>query len=156
MKNPWNLPKRQILIQETERGCSVPVFAQLAGISTNDLKRELPGAILGQVTVNEWIVWLEGKGFAVLKRDGCPVDIVPCVHLVAHSPQSELDFHWVYRDTEGDVHDPSPVSTCMGADDPRMRDLSFYETKQLTISVEGYSAASSSAGSSIGPTEASV
>jgi hypothetical protein len=67
MKNPWNLPKRQILIQETERGCSVPVFAQLAGISIGDLKRELPGAILGQVTVNEWITWLEGKGFAVLK-----------------------------------------------------------------------------------------
>ena len=85
--------------------------------------------------MNEWIEWLEGRGFTVRKREGCPDDIAPCAHLVAHLPQSGSDFHWVYRDAEGDVHDPSPVSTCMGADDPRMRNLNFYETKQLTISV---------------------
>jgi hypothetical protein len=131
-----DLPKTQKLRQGSERDCSVPVFAALAGVSEDEVRRDLPKAALGQATVQQWIHWLERKGFEVLKRDGCPTDAVPCAHLVAlHQPRSKQDFHWIYRDADGDVHDPSPVFEAMPADDPRMRNLSAYTEKVLTLSL---------------------
>jgi len=80
--------------------------------------------------------WLEAQGLSGLKRDGCPSDIVPCTHLVAsHPPRDYTYFHWIYRDAEGDVHDPSLVFEAMSAADPRMKDLSFYHQQVLSISV---------------------
>jgi len=132
----FNLPKQQRLRQELERACSVPVFAVLAGVSEDKVCRDLPGAALGQVTVQEWISWLEKRSLRVLKRDGWPTDIVPCAHLVAtRQPRDERDFHWVYRDADGDVHDPSPMFEAMPADDPRMRNLSLYAEKVLTLAI---------------------
>jgi hypothetical protein len=70
------------------------------------------------------------------KRQGCSDDIVPCAHLVGPTnPRTTTHFHWVFRDAEGDVNDPHPSVAAMPADDPRMRELSLYGTKVLTISI---------------------
>jgi hypothetical protein len=132
----FRFPKLQKLCQKTERGCSVPVFATLAAIPEDQVLQELPAAAEGMVRLDRWIAWLEEKGCDVLWRNGCETDILPCAHLVAHNPRGESDFHWIYRDEDGDVHDPSPSSLAMSADDPRMRDLSLYNTKACTISVK--------------------
>jgi hypothetical protein len=88
-------------------------------VSETKVLKDLPDAALGQVSVLEWMDWLEAQGLSALKRDGCPSDIVPCAHLVAsHPPRDHTDFHWIYRDADGDVHDPSPVFEAMSADDP--------------------------------------
>jgi hypothetical protein len=100
----------------------------------------LPQAQLGGVSVDHWCRWLQEKGFSVLKREGRPNDVVPCAQLVADLMNSEREAHWVYcdeEDEEGDVHDPSQVSAYFPADDSRMRDLSFYSMKILTLSVCG-------------------
>ncbi len=132
----FKLPKTQELQQESERGCSVPVFARLAGVSEDEVRRDLPEAELGQVSVAGWVAWLEKRGFKVLKRDGCPTDILPCAHLVGpDNPRDARDFHWVYRDGDGDVHDPSSVPRAVPADDARMRNLDLYGRKELTLSV---------------------
>ncbi|MGA7795900.1 MAG: hypothetical protein WCA19_22940 [Candidatus Acidiferrales bacterium] len=143
----FKLPKLQKLRQVTERGCAVPVFAILAGVSEDEVCRDLPQASLGLVSVLQLEGWLEKKGFKVLRRDGAPTDIVPCAHLVAPSlPRDSTDFHWVYRDAEGDVHDPSPVFAAMPADDPRMKNLSVYNKAELTISVSSLSSAQATGG----------
>jgi hypothetical protein len=134
----YHLPKLQRLRQKSERGCSVPVFAELTGVSEDGVRRDLPQADLGQVEVDQWVSWLEKRGFRVLKRDGCPTDIVPCAHLVAHNqPRDKSHFHWVFRDADGDVHDPSPGNLAMAADDERMKNLSLYPERVLTLSVAG-------------------
>ena len=135
----FKLPKAQGLRQKGERDCSVSVFAALTGMSEDELLVELPTAYLGKITVDEWCAWLESKGFKVLKRDGCPSDIVPSAHLVANVildvTEGKNDAHWVFRDEDGDVHDPSQGSQFFAADDPRMRELSLYSMKVLTLSV---------------------
>jgi hypothetical protein len=128
-------PKPQRLLQVTERGCSVPVFARLARVSEEQLCREVPGAPRGLITLGQWKEWLESRGFDVLEREGTPIDMLPCVHLVAPIFDPRAEFHWVYRDERGDVHDPSPVYTCMGANDPWMRELKAYDWRMLTLSV---------------------
>jgi hypothetical protein len=134
--SPFKFPKQQKLRQQTDRDCSVPVFAALTGISETEICRDLPLAPQQGVTVDGWMAWLSQRGLDPLKRDGCPVDIVPCAHLVGPThPRSLTHFHWIYRDEDGDVHDPDPSYAAMPADDPRMRELSLYGTKELTISV---------------------
>lgn len=132
----FSLPKSQKLRQQSDRDCSVPVFAALAGVSEDEVRRDLPNAPLGEVNVSQWEYWLQEKGLRVQRRDGCPTDMVPCAHLVAESPPRAIrDFHWIYRDADGDVHDPSPVFAAMPADDPRMKDLSVYAQQELTLCV---------------------
>jgi hypothetical protein len=132
----FKLPKQQELRQESDRACSVPVFARLTGVAEDQLLSELPQASDGDISVNQWITWLEGLGFTVLGRDGGPDDIVPCAHLVGpHTPRSPKDCHWIYRDEHGDVHDPSHGLEAVPADHPTMRDLSAYSRKFLTLSV---------------------
>jgi hypothetical protein len=133
---PFKFPKQQMLRQKTGHDCSVPVFSALTGIAEDEICRELPSAPEQGVTVDGWMDWLTANGREPLKRQGCPDDIVPCVHLVGPtSPRARTHFHWVYRDAEGDVHDPDPSVVAMAADDPRMRELSIYGTKMLTISI---------------------
>jgi hypothetical protein len=64
--------------------------------------------------------------------------MAPCAHLVGigDTPQSESDFHWIYRDSDGDVHDPSPVFKFMPANDERMRELKPYALQVLTIALK--------------------
>lgn len=132
----FNFPKPQKLRQNLERECSIPVFAELSGVSEDEVRQDFPQAVLGLVTVEQWISWLHKRGFRVLRRDGCPADVLPCVHLVAtHQPRDGSDFHWIYRDADGDVHDPSPVFAAMPADHPSMRNLSVYFQQVLTISI---------------------
>lgn len=132
----FKLPKEQRLAQKSERDCGVSVFAELAQVPEEELLKELPEAHLGKVSVDEWIAWLETRGFDVLRRDGCPEDVVPCAHLVGpEQSYHPTDFHWIYRDADGDVHDPSPVPRAMPADDPRIRNLTLYGQKVLTISI---------------------
>lgn len=128
------LPKPQGLRQRASCDCSVPVFAALAGVSEDEVRHDVPKASLGEVSVDEWVCWLEGKGFKVSKIKGCPGDAVPCAHLVAVQSQGG-PFHWVYRDGDGDVLDPSPTFRYMPASDPRMRNLSIYGQKVLTLSI---------------------
>lgn len=132
----FKFPKAQKLRQESDRDCSVPVFASLAGVSEDEVRRDLPQAALGRVRYLEWIGWLEKRGAKVTLCEGCPSDIAPCAHLVAtHQPRDDGDFHWVYRDADGDVHDPSPSFAAMPADDPGMKNLSVYAQRVLTLSV---------------------
>jgi hypothetical protein len=137
MKNSlFKFPKQQMLRQKTNHDCPVPVFSALTGILEDDICRELPLASEQGVTVDGWMDWLTKKGLGPLRRQGCPDDIVPCVHLVGPTnPQTPTHFHWVYRDAEGDVHDPHPSVAAMPADDPLMRELSICGTKVLTISI---------------------
>jgi hypothetical protein len=132
----FKFPKQQRLHQESERDCSVAVFAALTGLSKEVVCLDLPGAPLGVISVGEWIDWLKGRSFEVLQRTGCPDDRVPCAHLVGPLyPGNQSDFHWVYRDEDGDIHDPSPSAMYMPASHPSMRDLSAYSQKVLTISI---------------------
>jgi len=132
----FHLPKPQKLRQTSERDCAVPVFAALAGVSEDEVCRDLPNASLGEVSVDQWKGWLEKRGFRVLKVDGCPTEVVPCAHLVgSDEPRDERDFHWVYRDVNANVHDPDPAFKWITADDPRMKNLSFYPRKVLTLLV---------------------
>lgn len=131
IRNRFSLPKPQMLRQKRERDCSVPVFAALTGMSEDQIRTEVPGADDGKVSVDGWRDWLQKKGFTVTQREGCPSDVMPCVHLVA----SARGAHWVYRDQDGDVHDPSLDVLHMPADDERMRSLSTFRTKVLTLSV---------------------
>lgn len=134
--SPFKFPKQQMLRQKTDQDCSVPVFSALTGIPEDQICSELLLAPEQGVTVDGWMEWLTVKGLEPLKRQGCPDDIVPCVHLVGPSnPQAATHFHWVYRDSDGDVHDPHPSIAAMPADDPRMKELSIYGTKVLTISI---------------------
>lgn len=132
---PFKLPKPQRLHQKHNRDCGVCVFAELAGVSEEEVLADLPDAHLGTVTVDGWRAWLEGKGLKVSKSEGCPADNVPCAHLVANALYTKEDAHWVFRDEDGDIHDPSPVAMYMPADDERMRSLSTYAIKILTLSV---------------------
>jgi len=116
------------------RDCSVPVFAALTGISEDEIRHDLPEAHLGRVSVDEWARWLDKKGFAALIRPGCPDDIVPCAHLVALD-ERRAGAHWIYRDGQGNIHDPNPAQRYVPADDPRMKSISFYPEKVLTVSV---------------------
>jgi len=135
----FKLPKAQLLTQKHERDCGVCVFAALAGVSEEDVLADFPDANLGTVTVEGWQEWLESKGMIVVRREGCPVDAFPCAHLVANVMNSPRDAHWILRDADGDVHDPSPVMMYMPADDERMRNLSMYSLKILTLSVSANS-----------------
>ena len=127
--------KPQMFRQTSEpRDCSVVVFAALTGISEDEIRRDLPEAPLGEVSVDGWISWLGKKGFSVLRRQGCPDDIVPCAHLVALNELRD-GAHWIYRDGEGDIHDPNSAQQYLQADDPRMKSISFYSEKVLTVSV---------------------
>jgi hypothetical protein len=129
---PLKPMKAQRLRQKYERDCGVVVFTELMGISEEELLADLPDAVRGMVTVDEWCAWLESKGFTVTKRKGCPDDIVPRAHLVANASNYE-DAQWVYRDADGDVLDPS--GGFVTANDERMRSLAFYSEKIRTISV---------------------
>ena len=112
------------------------MFGALTGLSVEDICRDLPDARTGGVSVFRWESWLKGIGLVVLRRDGCPTDILPCAHLVTlDTPRSFDDCHWVYRDEDGDVHDPSPVFEALDADTKWMRNLGSYEGKLLTISI---------------------
>lgn len=131
------LPKPQRLFQRFDRDCGVCVFGELAGVSYDQVLRDLPGAHLGNVRVDGWMQWLKDKGLSPLKCDGAPTDIVPCAHLVASKIMySESDCHWIYRDADGDVHDPAPTYRAMWADDEKMRAVSFFYGQQIcTISI---------------------
>ncbi len=130
----FKLPKEQRLRQTSERDCGIPVFAALAGVPEAEVRRGLPEAHLGTVTVDGWTRWLEQKGFKVEKQEGCPGDIVPCAHLVALVDRLDC-YHWIYRDGDGDIHDPSPGSLAMPADDPQMKNLCLYKYKIFTLSL---------------------
>jgi len=130
------LPKPQELRQGAERDCSVPVFSRLAGIPEDQVRLDLPDAAKGKISVEQWKGWLESKRFEVLERTGGPDDILPCAHLVGPvALRSNEDCHWIFRDADGDVHDPSEVFQHMPANDTRMKDLSVYDQKILTLSV---------------------
>jgi len=112
----------------------VSVFAALAEITQEELKAEMTGAESGLVTVDQWLEWMKRRKPGVQKLQGCPTDLVNCAHLVSeHHPRGLDDFHWIYRDKEGDVHDPSPSYMYMPADDERMRCLQQYRHQELTI-----------------------
>jgi hypothetical protein len=130
----FKIPKEQGLCQRADRDCGVTVFAVLAGISYEDVLKDLPDADLGKVRVADWIAWLERRGHTVLRQEGCPAGIVPCAHLVASADHRDA-CHCIYWDRDGDIHDPSPVCRAMPADDERMRQLSIYPHKIPTLSV---------------------
>jgi hypothetical protein len=130
----FKFPKQQMLRQFSDRDCGVPVFAALAGVSEESLLAELPQAQLGLVTVGQWEAWLKTKGLEIERLQGCPIDVVKCAHLLSeHQPRDERDFHWIYRDEDGDVHDPNFSFSAMPADDERMRELKSYPYTALTL-----------------------
>lgn len=108
-----DLPKSQMLRRRLERDCGVIVFGKLAGVDYEDVCLDLPEAHLGTVTVDGWMNWLTNRGHDVVKHQGCPTDVMPCAHLVA--PFDDRRYcHWVYRDADGDIHDPArPLHSCL-------------------------------------------
>jgi hypothetical protein len=110
------------------------VFAELAGIPYEDVLNDLPNAHLGTITVDGWTEWLETKGFTVSGQPGCPDGVVPCAHLVALADHPDY-YHWIYRDGDGDIYDPSDMFAAMPEYDPWMRMLSPYQCKRWTISI---------------------
>jgi hypothetical protein len=129
-----DLPKPQMLRQRSECDCGVVDFGKLAGVDYEDVCLDLPEAHLGTVSVDGWMNWLENRGHHVVKQQGCPTDVMPCAHLVA--PFDDRRYcHWVYRDADGDIHDPAPSFAFMPANDSRMRDLTCYECMVLTLSI---------------------
>ncbi len=128
--------KPQKLRQLSGRDCGVEVFSELAGSTRSELLNDLPSALDGTVRPDQWEEWLSSKGFTVTRHEGCEQYDLPCAHLVGNHPMSNSDFHWVYRDPDGDIHDPSPVLQIFCANDSKLRSLSFYDTKVLTISVK--------------------
>jgi hypothetical protein len=130
----FKLPKPQGRFQRYERDCGVVVFAALAGVSYETVLRDFPDAHLGTITVDAWHRWLMERGFSVTRLPGCPADVFPCAHMVA--PVDDRRYaHWVYRDAEGDIHDPSHATKAMPADSSFMKALQMYEYKILTISI---------------------
>lgn len=123
-------PVPQGLRQEGDRDCSVPVFAQLAGISREDLLTEMPLAGEGEVAVHEWEEWLGRRGLLVTRYKPSEEYTLPCAHLVFVGGMP----NWIYQDKTG-VHDPDPNRQYFAANDPRMLALSFYDERRLTISV---------------------
>jgi hypothetical protein len=132
--NPLKLPKPQRLHLTSERDCGVAVFAALTGISENEIRHDLPEAHFGEVSVDGWTRWLQRKGLEIRRQAACSDDFVPCAHLVALDERRD-GAHWIHRDDDGDIHDPSPTFRYFAADDARMRSISFYPEKVLTLSV---------------------
>jgi len=132
----FELPKGQRLHMQGRRDCGLRVFAELTHVPAEDIRRDLPMAFSGEVSVDGWLEWLKSMDFVPVKRDGCPDDILPCAHLVGPALcRDERDFHWVYRDECGDVHDPSLAYAICGANLPFMRELQG-RTKVLTITIQ--------------------
>jgi hypothetical protein len=120
----------QKLRQEGEADCSVPVFRELAGISREELLRELPHAVGARVTVQQWEEWLYSKGRKPVRHQNDEPYTLPCAHLVEWAGRP----HWIYQDQTG-VHDPNPAFTCMPEDDSRLLTFEVYKQRILTISV---------------------
>jgi hypothetical protein len=121
----------QSLRQESERDCGVPVFGKLAGVSRQEVLRDLPQAVNG-ITVSQWEDWLRGKDLEVTRYSENEAYTLPCAHLMARAPEN---FHWIYQDDSG-VLDPDPAFQFMPPNHPKMLDLSCYAARVLTISVK--------------------
>lgn len=122
----------QRLRQQGDMDCGVSVFAELTGLSREEILRDVPEALNG-LTADQWKAYLARKGVRLRDygRDG-PYPL-PCAHLVETSPNSN-SFHWIYQAENGGIHDPSPVFEC---GPPRTIKLAtHYGAKVLTVGVE--------------------
>lgn len=122
----------QSLRQQGQWDCGVEVFGKLAGISREELLRELPEAANG-ITVSRWEQWLTEKGFQVKRLGRDEEYTLPCAHLIKRLPHH----HWIYEDGTG-IHDPDPKLAIVS---PKLIQESFpsyyREGKELTISLIG-------------------
>ena len=123
----WPIPQK--LRQHGDSDCSVPVFAALAGISEEELLRDLPDAPKAKINVEEWEQWLRTKGKRATRSLGQEYAL-RCAHLVEFAGM----LHWIYRDDTG-VHDPNPAFQYVSANHPEMLKLSYYSKIVLTISI---------------------
>jgi hypothetical protein len=115
----------QSLRQEGSWDCGVKVLRKLAGVTREDLLRDLPEAING-VTVSQAEEWLAARGFVVERRGEGEAYTLPCAHLVGRPPY----YHWIYEGGTG-IHDPDPTFAYMP---PKQVKLAWYE-RVLTISL---------------------
>jgi len=118
--------ERQRLRQEGDMDCGVSVFAELTGLSRQEILHDLPEAVNG-LSADQAIAYLQGKGIQVHIYPSECQHPLPCAHLV----QSGGGYHWVYQAVNGGIHDPSPSFECVP---PRLVNLAKdYVRKVLTI-----------------------
>jgi hypothetical protein len=126
----FKFPVPQYLRQQGAMGCGVAVFAELAGLSREEILRDRPRAEEHGLTVEEWEEYLRGKGLIVRRYQSDEHHPLPCAHLV-HSGSGCP--HWIFQSERG-VFDPDPSYQYMPADDPRMLNFSG-KTRILAIAV---------------------
>jgi hypothetical protein len=109
--------------------CGVSVFAELAGLSRDEILNEMPEALNG-LSADQAIAYLKRKGLPARNYPPNSSHPLPCAHLVL----SGGGYHWVYQAANGGIHDPSPVFEWTP---PRTITLStHYSAKILTIALE--------------------
>lgn len=117
----------QSLRQEGPWDCGVEVFRKLAGVSREELLRDLPDAV-NAIPVIQWEDWLKSKGLIVERHQDNEAYTMPCAHLIRRQPYH----HWIYEDSTG-IHDPDPAFEVFS---PKLITLATYrEGRELTISV---------------------
>ena len=122
-------PVPQRLRQYGDMDCGLSVFAELTGISREQILLDKPCAAVG-LTIDQWEEYFRSKGFGVTRYQSDESYPLPCAHLV----NTGSSFHWIYQSSEG-VFDPSPAFQYMPADDPRMLTFSVYLRRILAICV---------------------
>jgi hypothetical protein len=125
---PTEYFETQSLRQEGPWDCGVEVFRKLAGVSREQLLRDLPNAVNG-IPVIQWEEWLTSKGLIIESPREGEGYTKPCAHLIRRLPY----YHWIYEDSTG-IHDPDPAFAFWS---PKLITLEMYpQGRELTISLK--------------------
>lgn len=87
--------------------CGVVVFARLAGLTEEEIIRDVPDAFNG-ITHKQWEAYLISKGRQVTCYIAGVQYPLPAAHLVETSPGSSR-YHWIYQAEDGGIYDPNPA-----------------------------------------------
>jgi hypothetical protein len=117
----------QTLLQMGPWDCGVEVFSKIAGLTREELLRELPEAI-NAVPVIRWEEWLTARGFVIERRQRDEEYTLPCAHLIRRPPHH----HWIYEDHKG-ILDPDPKFQAYSA--KLLTPAMYPEGRELTISI---------------------
>lgn len=139
------IPKYQRLQQQGDMGCGVAVFAELTGLTRQEILSDQPQAENEGLRVIEWEAYLIHKGFEVRLYDSKKRGyLYPCAHLMDKGLGA---YHWIYEDCDGDILDPDPSARYIPPDDPRLLPpddprlinsphTSIYDQRVLTLVVK--------------------
>jgi hypothetical protein len=112
------IPKYQRLQQYGEMGCGVAVFAELTGLTREEILLDQPKAEEAGLPVIEWEGYLINKGFEIRRYDSDKCGYTrPCAHLMRIGLEI---FHWIYEDCDGHILDPGSTSCYTPPEDPQL------------------------------------